>query len=169
MRIEGHDAKSIKPTADVVLKRATGDITLTVGALTPDFADKQEADLPSPQPRRIGFAKNKRGVVQLHPTTGKPIVTYDEDDPAYKAKRSKIQQLQTVKMIVDALEPGQLVFDTKRGGDALEYYEGVRSEMVSFGFTVGDFRVLLDAITEVSGMDDEELEEATADFFDEAT
>lgn len=167
MRIKGHDATSIKPTRDVALRREDGDITLIVSALTPDFADKQEADLPSPQPRRLGFAKDKRGV-QLHPTTGKPIVLYDEEDPGYLTKRSKMAQLQTVKMIVDAIEPDQLVFNTKLGPDPIEYYEGIRSEMVSFGFTVGDFRALLDAITDVSGMDDEELEEATADFFDEA-
>jgi len=168
MRIKGHDAASIRPTRDVVLKRTDGDITLTVSALTPDFADQQEADLPSPQPKRMGFAKDKRGI-QLYPTTGKPIVLYDEDDTGYIAKKSKIAQLQTVKMIVDAIEPDQLIFSTKPGPDKLEYYEGIRSEMVSFGFTVGDFRALLDAITDVSGMDDEELDEATEDFFDEAT
>ena len=168
MRIQGNDATSIRPEAEVILKRADGDITLTVQALTPDFADKQEADLPSPQPKRLGFAKDKRGI-QLHPETGKPIVLYAEDDLAHIAKRSKVAQLQTVKMLVDALKPGQLIFDTKKGADIEEYYEGIRSEMVSFGFTVGDFRALLDAITQVSGMDDEELDEATADFFDEAS
>lgn len=171
MRIQGHEAKSIRPVGEVILKRTDGDIVLNVIGLLPDFADNQESELPSPTPprnRKQPFIRDGKGMI-LDPTTNKPIPNYDEDEPKYKERLRKISQLQTVKMIVDGLEPDQLVFDTKPGADMQEYYESVRSEMIGFGFTVGDFKVLVEIIAEVSGIQSDELDEATADFFDAVT
>ena len=172
MRIQGHEAANIQPVGEVVLKRKDGDIILNVIGLLPDFADNQEAELPSPQPprnRRNPFVRDSKGSLVLDPTTNKPIPNYDDDDPKYKERLRKINQLQTVKMLMDGTEPGQLIFDSKPGPDMEEYYESIRSEMIGFGFTIGDFKVWVEGISEVSGIQGEELDEATADFFDAAT
>ena len=113
------------------------DVTLRVRALSPMFADDAGMTIPS----------------------------YDFDDVDYRTALQEANVLQGVKMIIDALEPGQIEFEAEHNGaDPAAYYRAVRKEMTAFGFNVGDQLALLNAVREVSGISAEDIEAARLGF-----
>lgn len=162
MKITAHpELSSIQRTRDVQVRE---DVTLRVRALSPMFADDAEREIPTPRPPRTGIEKNAKGS-PVFDDAGMTIPAYDFDDVDYRTALQEANVLQGVKMIIDALEPGQIEFEAEHNGaDPAAYYRAVRKEMTAFGFNVGDQLALLNAVREVSGISAEDIEAARLGF-----
>lgn len=172
MRLTNIDQTSIRNKSVVTLERSSEsglpDIRLTIYALPPTYPDDAEAELPSPQARFTGFAKDGKGRVEKD-ANNKPVKLYDDDDPDYLKELARVRQLQSIKMIYDATDHDEIQFDAKLDSQKPEeFYTAIRQEMNDFGFSLGDFVALIEAVSEVSGIDDEDLEAARTDFFEPA-
>lgn len=168
MRLVGlEQISSIRTEQAVELRPATDDspaIVLRVHNLPPDYGESVESELPTPVATRAGWEKDEKGRLVQGPD-GRPLPKYLTDDGGYRKRLREVQQLQAVKMIVDALVPGQIEFGVRREDEEpMEYYRAIRQEMKEFGFGVGDFVALVTAISDVSGVSEEEVKAATAGF-----
>lgn len=169
MRLTSQNVSSIRNKRTIMLPRAEGrdGVTLTVYALPPTYPEDAEREIPSPRPQWKGeYARDRRGKIEQD-KQGRPMKVYDEDDAKYQAELREAQQLQTVKMVVDALDPSEIQFEASRNGqEPKAYYAAVRRELAAFGFSVGDLAYLVRAVAEVSGIDQEAIRAARADFFE---
>lgn len=170
MRLAQTEATSIRNRGTITLERAEESglepIRLTIYALPPTYADEAEAEIPSPRAPFKGFSRNKKGRLDKD-DQGRPIKMYDEQDPDYVTESAAVKQLQSVKMVVDALDPSEVSFETQRNGQPpREYYAAVRQEMTAFGFSIGDMVKLIEAVAEVSNIDQETTDQAKSDFFE---
>ena len=170
MRLAQTEATNSRNRSTVTLKRneASGipPISLTVYALPPTYVDDAEVEIPSPTPPVKGWVRDRKGRLDKD-GRGRPIKNYDEDDPEYQKQLRVARQLQSVKMVYDALDPTEITFETSRDGKTpAAYYAGIREELMAFGFSVGDLVTLVQAVTETSGLDEEMAERARADFFE---
>ena len=166
MRLQGYEAKSIRNEAVVTLPRKNmDDIEITVIAIPQTIVDDAEKELPTPQPKRKGPLRGRKGRVEAD-AAGRVIYEYDTEDPKYQAELLAVGQLQAVRLIMKGVKPGQFEFDAQIGPDPRAYYEAVKREMAEFGISVGDIVELCKAINEISGISDEEMRAATEDFFE---
>jgi hypothetical protein len=139
-------------------------VVLKLRALSPDYDDLLQEELPSPTPKRLGFEK-ERGKV-LTDANGKPVARYEDEDPAFLRASRENAKLGLVKMVLDGIEPGQLEVDaTKDPNDPAAFYRVALKEMTAFGFNLGDIINLAKRIQELSGITDEEVKVAEEDFF----
>jgi hypothetical protein len=173
MRFLHIDREDIHARGKVTLERTEesgmDSITLTIHALPPTYAQDAEMEVPSPQRPRIGISRNKKGIIDKD-GQGRPIMLYDEENPDYQAELREVQQLQAVKMIVDALDPAEAKFETRRDSmPPKEYYKRIREEMREYGLSLGDYVTLVRAITNVSNLSEEDVEAAGLDFFGTAS
>lgn len=166
MRLAQTERTNIRNRTTVTLEREDESVTLTVYALPPTYADEAEEELPSPQPRKLGVSRDKKGRLDKD-EMGRPVYDYDEDDEQYKRDLRAVKELQSIKMIVDALDPEEVSFEAKKDANPRLYYEAVRREMTSFGFSIGDIVAIVKAVGRVSGIDDEAMKAARTDFFEE--
>lgn len=167
MRLKRHpNVDSIQETQEVTLTEVDGEpVTVRVRDLPPDFQDKMEAELPTPQPPQTGVVRDDRGQPELDDQTGRPIPEFDYNDPDYRERKREIDQLQSVFIIVEGLKEGEVEFQTaKDPEDPEKYYRQVRQEMKEFGFGMSHINKLAEAIREVSGIDEQEVEEARRGF-----
>ena len=142
MRLKNNpEVQTIKQTEEFIL-RNTPRITFEIQALPPDYDDSVEAELPSPEPKRLGIEKDGKGRAVLD-SGGNTVMRYDTEDPDFRKANGRNQKLQAVKMFVDGVAPGQLEFTAKMGEDASAFYAAVLSELKAFGFSMGD---LLEAV-----------------------
>lgn len=162
--------KSIRNKKVVTLPRFDGpDLTFTIFAMGPEYADKLERELPTPKPEFKGFARGRKGSIEFD-QNGNPIKLFDDDHPAFLAKLRMIQQLQTVKVVHDALDPEEVTFETpKEDRDPVAYYTAIRDEMSKVGFSIGDIEALGRAASEASNVNIEKIMEARQDFFGDPT
>lgn len=170
MRLAQTEATNIRNRATITLERSKESglepITLTIYALPPTYADEAEAEIPSPRAPFKGVSRNKKGRLDKD-DQGRPIKLYDEQDPEYVKESGIVKQLQSVKMVVDALDPDEVSFETEKNGQQpMEFYAAVRREMTAFGFSIGDIVKLIEAVAEVSNIDQETTDQAKADFFE---
>lgn len=141
-------------------------ITLTIHALPPTYGQDAEKEVPSPKPPRLGLSRNKKGMLDKD-EQNRPIMLYDDDDPEYLFELREVQQLQAMKMIVDAMDPGEVQFETTRDGmPPRKYYEAIRGELIKYGFSLGDYVNLVKAISRVSNLKEEDVAAARLDFFE---
>lgn len=171
MRLVQTEATNIRNRSTVTLERSEESglepINLTIYALPPTHADEAEAEIPSPQPPFKGLSRNRKGRLDKN-DEGKPIKMYDEHDPEYVKESQAVRQLQSLKMVIDALDPNEVSFETQRDGvEPRAYYEAVRQEMTDYGVSLGDLVKLIEAVADVSAIDTETANKAKADFSDE--
>lgn len=168
MRLTRYDVETIRSTETFILRPdADGlpEITIEIQSLPPDWDDEAERELPTPQPPHLGVDTDQKGRVRFNPTTGRPIQRYNEQDPKYQAALQATKKLQSVKMFLDGIAPGQLDFSaSKDPDDAATYYRAVLAELKEFGITMGDLVRVTKAIGRLSGLTDEDMEAATAGF-----
>ena len=95
---------------------------------------------------------------------------YNDLDPKYVAAVRNINELQGIRMIVDAALPDQFAFaaELNGAGNHVQYYEAIRAELSEFGFSIGDVMVMVRAIRKVSGISDADMK-AGVEGFTEAT
>lgn len=163
MKLTNYGAESIQETAEYVLRDGDehGRIVLTLQALPPDYDETSEEELPSPKPEILGVEKDERGRVVMD-DDGKPAKRYKDEDPDYRRAVAEHNKLQAVKMILDGIADGQLTFSTTKdeASDAAEFYRTALVEMKQYGFSMGDFIRLVEAIAEVSSIGEEAVREA---------
>jgi hypothetical protein len=169
MRLKNLDLTSIQNKTTFTLERAEDSglpsITFTLHALSPDYPDEAENEIPSPKAPRLGVSRDKKGRIDKD-AQGRPVMLYDEQDEEYQKKLRNVNSLQAMKMIVDALDPDEVQFAVSRDGmTPAEYYAAVRREMTAFGISLGDYSALIKAVAAVSNLDEKDIKAARADFF----
>lgn len=167
MRFLHIDREDIHARGKVTLDRPESmePVTLTIHALPPTYAQDAEKEVPSPERRRLGLSRNKKGIIDKD-AQNRPIMLYDDENPEYVAALREVNELQSIKMIYDALDPQEVEFETKRDSmPPRKFYERVRAELHEIGFSVGDLVRLVKAIVELSNLTDEDIEAAGLDFF----
>jgi len=157
VRLAQTEATNIRNRSTVVLERSEESglepIKLTIYALPPTYADDAEAEIPSPNPPFKGLSRNKKGRLDKD-DQNRPIKVYDEQDPQFLKDESRARHLQSVKMVVDALDPSEMGFETQKDEqDPSGYYAAVFQEMTDYGFSMGDFLALVKAVATVSNME----------------
>ena len=161
MRLTKYDVTSIRQVEDFQLRP---DMTIQIQALPPDYDDAVEAELPSPQPGRLGVEKDENGKVILDENQ-KPIIRYEDDDPAHIKAANENGKLHAIYLLVKGLVPGQIEFETERDPDKpREFYKAIMGELRDFGFSMGDLLKFVRAISKLSGITEEDIKAAEADF-----
>ena len=153
------DVETIQTSRQVEIREG---IEVAVRPLPVDWDDIVERNLPSPRPKQIGVERDGKGRVLYE--NGRPIPQYDVDNPEYRRAVARHSKRQTLYMLLEGLEPGQVVFDAPRGDDLAVYLDAVLGELKAFGFSMGDLLVLVRAISELSGVTEREMEIARRDF-----
>ena len=165
MRLTHHpEVTSIRETSEIVLFTDGGkEITLPIQDLPPTYADEMEGALPTPRPPKRGLLREGKKFVR--DDQNRPLPDYDWDDAAYTRDLRHMRTLQLVYFVTEGVVQGNLDFEADKGtlGDQ-EYYEAVLKEMKAFGFGGGQVKRIADAVKELSGITDEELDAAKADF-----
>ena len=161
MRLTKYDVTSIRQVEDFYLRP---DMPIQIQALPPDYDDQVEAELPSPQPERLGMEKDSKDRVILDENQ-KPLVRYKDDDPDYLKAVSQNGKLHAIYLMVEGIVPGQIQFEAQKDPDnPREFYKAVMGELRDFGFSMGDLLKLVRAISKLSGITEEDIKAAEADF-----
>lgn len=171
MRLKGYSGEFIRDYRKITLDRPDGTppVMLTVHALPSTFMDEAELEIPSPTPPKLGVSRNKKGRIDRDAVSGRPLILYDEQDPDYLREVAKVRVLQTFKMIIDALDPDEIEFEAdKPSMTPRAYYEACRKEMDAFGFSLGDYNALMQAVSDLTGVSEEDMQLAESDFFKRA-
>ncbi len=140
-------------------------LEIEIQALPPDYDDTVEAELPSPEATRLGIEKDAKGKAVLD-DQGRTVMRYDTEDADYKKAVSRNGKLQAIKMFVDGIAPGQIDFEAKLEDDGPAFYWAVLGELKAFGFSLGDLLEIVKAIGVLSGISDEDMKAAEADFIE---
>ncbi len=166
MRLTNYpEVTSIRETKQITLTTLDGKgITVTIQDLPPTYGDELQAALPLPQPKLLGVLKDGKGKIERDERTGKPIMQYDDQDAKHLKDTSQIETLHLVYMVLHGLEDGQVEFETPKGEDLPAYYREVLREMKDFGLGMGQVTRIANAVRELSGITDEDVERATRDF-----
>ena len=128
------DIESVRETATCSIITAGGEIKLTFHALPLTYDIETLRVLPSPA----------------------------EDAPIDEQREH--ERISAIKMILDSMEPGEMDFDAILNGDAKAYYLAVIAELESFGLSMAHIQTMLKTVTDLNGMTDVDVEEASADF-----
>ena len=160
------DVKTIREKKTITLMNQDGvEVELEIQDLPPTYGSDVEAVLPTPKPTVSGPLKDSKGRIERDERTGKPILLYDDTDPDYLRTKSENQTLQLVLLVVAGAVDGQLEFDTPLvEGDEKAFYRGALEEMKAFGFGLGQVTRIAQAVKDLSGITDEDVARANADF-----
>lgn len=144
-----HGLSSLKYKIPVQLQFGDKSLLLELSPMPYNFLSRLGRELPDPEPPRAGFLKDGKGRVQ-YGDNGKPIIEYNQSDPAYLAAVSKINDLQSVAMIYEAVKDcPEVSFETKREGRTpQEFYAAIGQELEDACFTVGMMGKIINAIKE---------------------
>ena len=161
MRLTNYDVGSIRQVEDFQLRP---DMTIQIQALSADYDDMVESELPSPQPERLGVEKDGKGNPVLD-ADQKPIIRYKDDDPDYLKAASQNGKLHAIYLLVEGIVPGQLEFEAQKDPDNRRaYYEAVLVELKDFGFSMGDLLKVVRAVSKLSGITEEDIKVAEKGF-----
>jgi hypothetical protein len=139
-------------------------MTIQIQALPPDYDDQVEAELPSPQPERLGVEKDAKGNPILD-SENKPIIRYKDDDLEHLKAASRMGKLHAIYLMVEGIVPGQIEFQVQKDPDKREaFYEAILVELREFGFSMGDLLKIVKAISKLSGISAEDIKAAEAGF-----
>ena len=141
------------------------EITLTIQDLPPTYSDDMRRVLPIPKPKVIGPVKGPKGQIVRDPDTGRPVLEYDVEDPGYLEKKSDMETLALVYMVIHGTAPGELETECQPDpDDMVGYYRALLKEMKTFGFGLGQVTKIAQAVRRLSGITDADIERATRDF-----
>ena len=143
--------------------RLRPDVEIEIQSLPPDYDDTVEIELPAPEATRLGIEKDGKGKAVLD-DQGRTVMRYDTEDADYKRAVTRHGKLQAIKILVDGIAPGQIDFEATLGEDAPAYYQAVLQELKAFGFGLGDVLSVVKAVSDLSGISDEDMRAAEADF-----
>jgi len=164
MKLRGEQVHALA-RGEVVIPRGDADpIILKVQALPLGHEEHAEKLFPSPT-APLQYAEDKRGKVMRDPATKKPITVRNLEDPDYKAAVRATSRLQMMYFVHEALKADETVeWDTPETDDPKEFYEALFKELTLAGFSVGDLRLIIDTVMELSNLKGEDIQEAKEAF-----
>lgn len=150
----------------VKIKRPGGEeMTLTLTALPMGADTMANRIFPIPVPPEKPLVDDEGRQVM---TSKGPRMVPNYDDPEYQSKVSRIQRLQNMVWVYQALrDDPDLTFETEHQNHGMtepQFYEALYEEMCSAGFTMGDQEKILQKILEISGIREEVVEAARDSF-----
>ena len=160
------EVKTIREVKTILLTKRDGeDIDLEIQDIPPTYADEMQTVLPTPQPKVKGPMRDAKGRIERDERTGKPILLYEDDDPAYLRAKAQIETLQLVYLVTEGVTAGQLEFDAQLNpSNPRAFYEAALAEMKAFGFGLGQVTHIAQAVRQLAGITDEDMEKANAGF-----
>ena len=166
MKIEGADL-AIAQKEFLITRPGKDAISLLCTAIPYGFNEQIEKEIPDPIPRKKGFMKDVRNRVLKDPETRKPMIEYDDETPDFKAREARINRLQSIYMIHEALKSDpRISFEAQR--DKFETTEdwasAIDAEFRAAGFSIGEMTKLLTFVCELSGMSKEQIDEVKESF-----
>lgn len=169
MKIEGMTPGRAQGTVIIPRGEGKNPFRLTVQAMPMDVIARAEAMFPDPKPPIRYRKKPGTGILIKHPLTGAAIEYEDRTDPTYKAADEKASRLQGMVFIEEALrvDPSIQWETTKNGQSDEAYYQALWDEMLAFGFSVGDLKLIQKRIWEVSNLSSKEVEAVAEAFLSE--
>jgi len=167
MEILGFTGNAVKKKT-VALERESGNIELEITALPPSYMEAIGKALPEPVAplQKIPARNPSNGKFLIDQTTGAKIFPPNINDPMYLKNLMEHQNLTTVAIVHYAIKDDENVsFETE--ADGKQFYIDVRDELESFGFNMGDLAQLVKEVIALTGLSEEELDEAKDDFLDQ--
>ncbi|KYC47833.1 MAG: hypothetical protein AMQ22_00237 [Candidatus Methanofastidiosum methylothiophilum] len=147
----------------IVVEICGGKVTLKPVSVV--WSLETEEMLPTPTPPIKAYVRDGKGKI-IRDSDGVATPVYDFKNPEYKKEVTKIQILQTVKMIADSIVDG-MEFETDselKSQKPREYYEALLKEMTDYGLNIGDLNRLGVAIQKISGLDEANIREVEGNF-----
>jgi hypothetical protein len=173
MRLTNYpDVESIRQTKEIELYTTDKvNVVLTIQDLSPSYADDMARELPEPAPPVVGALKNPDGRGFVKDDKGRNQMEYDFLNEDYLAKCAVHRIHGLVFMVLQGVSPDQMEFATTRddGVSPQQYYSALMGEMKAFGFGIGQITKIANAIRDLSGITDEDIEQAQAGFTAEST
>lgn len=159
----GFEGKTpFKQSTNIELDTLNGKLPLTLTPLPLDFPNRLEEKIPSPNPPKKGYIRDRKGKFVREALTGQPIMEFDKQDPKYKKEMQVCQDRQTTMMVLEALkEEESIEIESKRESfkNPLEFYDSVREEFQIAGLSIGQQLQIVEAVNKVSGLKEDELED----------
>ena len=150
---------------EVRIPRGDGDpIILQVQALPLGYEEEAEKLFPSPTPP-LTYAEDRRGKIMRDPATRKPITIRNLEDPDYKVAVRATSRLQMMFFVHAALKNDpNLEFESIEDEDPKTRFTSLFQEFQAAGFSVGDLRLIVDTVMELSNLRGEDIQEAKEAF-----
>ena len=159
MKIEG--LENLRNTKTIVIDREDGrKVTVQIKSIGPRFHPDFMERNPQPAPP-VELAREGRKPVRDE--KGKAVYITRDDDPKYLAALNMYFLLSAVATICEGSDFAASGITLEASNDQkhtapMAYYEAVFTELDDFGFTQGDLRQWGEAINEISGIGQKEVE-----------
>jgi len=127
------------------------------------YWEKMAEEIPVPKPPQKGYMRDKvSDKVIRDPVTKAPIPLIDDKDPDFVKAENRASRLQTIAMVVESLKENNIEWKNKREDfkTPAEFYEAIEEEFKDFGLSMGELAELISAVTRVSMLSGQEIEEA---------
>lgn len=140
-------------------------VTLKLAALPFGLVEELETCLPVKPSAITGYARGK-GKKFIKDEQGKPVPIFADN----KAEENHVGVLRAVTMLHKALADEPLVAFNATWPEKFDkvtarpFAEAVLAELKVFDLNSADFKILMEAVTELSGISPEEVEAAQANF-----
>jgi len=165
MQITGFTGTAVK-REQIVLERDEENIEITITALPPSYMDLLAEQLPEPVPPKEKVpARDEKGS-WLRDQTGARVYPPNLNDLVYRKALGEHQTLTTIALAHFAMKDDPNVsFDSD--GKGKQFYLDIRQEMEDFGLNMGDIALLVKRVIALTGLSEEDIEAARADFLDQ--
>ena len=164
MKISGTIVEALAK-AEVPIPRTNGkDIVVVVRALR--LAEENEAEklFPDIEPAR-GYLKDDKGMPLRNPDTGEVVHGPLLDDPGYVTRQQHAEDMRTIVKIVICLDGDErITWETEKPKSSVAYYEDIRLELSTAGFSYGDLAIIVRKANELANMDIGVIERAAQAF-----
>jgi hypothetical protein len=142
-----------------------GEFTFRVKGLAFGTMEEMGKGLPRPTPP-LEFARDRKGKI-LRDKEGKVVKHSNTEDADYKTEVRRVNLLESAIMIHEGLRADpEIEWETPqelKDQDKTKFAESILQELKEFPLTTGEIILLQKAISEVSGLQKEQLERAMED------
>ena len=174
MQLGSRTSAIAQSTVTIPKPGKNNDVTFKIQALPIGFDDLLAKELPEPSINKLcdllGYMKDPVSGKFLK-ENGKPIREYDLETPKYKKEVKRKNGLQLVAMVYHAIKDvnPDLKFSTKEEEtkDKAAFYDSIKEEFAEFGLSTGDVVIAVNAITKISNLSQDAIEEAKEDFLED--
>lgn len=169
MKIANYEGDAVKRKR-IVLEREGGNIELLITALPSSYMGVISERLPEPIPpsKKTPMRDAQTGKFVTDKNTGARIYPPNLEDPGYRVALAEHQNLTTVAIAHYAVKGDPNVeFETEEGDSGSDFYRSIRDEMEEFGVNMGDLAHIVQEVVTLTGLTEEDIEEAREDFLDQ--
>jgi|GEM_PF-4845027 len=147
-----------------------GEFTFRVKGLAFGAMEELGRGLPRPTPP-LEFARDRKGKI-LRDKEGKVAKHRDEEDPGYKTENRRVNMLESALMIYHGLRADTEIEWESEGDpndekNKEQFATSILQELKDFPLTTGEIILLQRAISEVSGLQKAQIENAMEDLVGE--